>query len=174
ERVTGRDVRAERVHVIPNWSDDEEIVPVAHANNPLRSQWSLVDKFVVGYSGNLGRAHEFETILAASTRLRGHDRIAFVCIGGGHHFDEFARRVREHGVKHMFRFVPYQDRKLLKFSLGVPDTHWISLKPELEGLIVPSKFYGIAAAGRAVISISARDGEIARLVEQHDCGLVVS
>src|SRR5262249_14342425 len=72
-----------------------------------------------------------------------------------------------------FRFVPYQDRLLLKYSLAVADVHWLSLKPELEGLIVPSKFYGIAAAGRPVIAITAKDGEIARLVRGHHCGFVV-
>jgi glycosyltransferase involved in cell wall biosynthesis len=51
--------------------------------------------------------------------------------------------------------------------------HWISLRPELEGLIVPSKFYGVAAAGRPVIAITAKNGEIARLIEQHACGLVI-
>jgi glycosyltransferase involved in cell wall biosynthesis len=69
--------------------------------------------------------------------------------------------------------VAYQDPDLLKYSLCVPDVHWISLKPELEGLIVPSKFYGIAAAGRPMIAITAKDGEIARLVQQFQCGAVV-
>jgi glycosyltransferase involved in cell wall biosynthesis len=39
--------------------------------------------------------------------------------------------------------------------------------------MVPSKFYGIAAAGRPIIAITAKDGEIARLVEEHACGLVI-
>jgi glycosyltransferase involved in cell wall biosynthesis len=51
--------------------------------------------------------------------------------------------------------------------------HWISLKPELEGLIVPSKIYGIAAAGRPIVAICSKDGEIARLVAQHECGFVI-
>jgi hypothetical protein len=55
----------------------------------------------------------------------------------------------------------------------VPDVHWISLRPNFEGLIVPSKFYGIAAAGRPMISIGAKDGELGRLVEQHQCGFAV-
>jgi glycosyltransferase involved in cell wall biosynthesis len=57
--------------------------------------------------------------------------------------------------------------------LCVPDVHWISLKPQVEGLIVPSKFYGIAAAGRPIVAICSKDGEIARLVEQYQCGFVV-
>jgi len=67
----------------------------------------------------------------------------------------------------------YQERRLLKLSLSVPDVHLISLKPELEGLIVPSKLYGIAAAGRPIIVVAASDGEIAGLVRRHDCGIVV-
>jgi colanic acid biosynthesis glycosyl transferase WcaI len=173
ERVRARGVAPERVHVIHNWSDDERTSPIAPAENVLRRDWGLEDKFVVGYSGNLGRAHEFETILAASERLRTSSHIVFVFIGGGHLRDELVRAVKQRGLDRMFRFFPYQDQAVLSHSLCVPDVHWISLRPELEGLIVPSKFYGVAAAGRPVIAISAKDGEIARLVEQHACGLVI-
>ena len=137
------------------------------------SEWGLGDKFVVGYSGNLGRAHEFDTVLAAAERLRHAPRIVFLFIGGGQRMDDLARIVKARGLDATFRFVPYQDRTLLTHSLGVPDIHWISLKPAVEGMIVPSKFYGIAAAGRPIIAITARDGELARLVLEHECGLVV-
>jgi colanic acid biosynthesis glycosyl transferase WcaI len=106
--------------------------------------------------------------------LKDHPRIIFVCIGGGYSFDDLAQRVETCGLHRLFRFFPYQDRNLLKYSLGVPDVHWISLKPQLEGLIVPSKFYGIAAAGRPIIAITAKDGEIAQLVEQYGCGIVIA
>jgi colanic acid biosynthesis glycosyl transferase WcaI len=65
---------------------------------------------------------------------------------------------------------PYQPRELLKLSLGVPHVHVISLQPELEGLIVPSKFYGVAAAGRATIYIGGSDGEIPRILDEEQCG----
>jgi colanic acid biosynthesis glycosyl transferase WcaI len=164
----------DRIYVIPNWTNDEEIVPVRNEDNSLRRAWGLEDKFVVVYSGNLGRAHEYETLLAAAERLRDHPRIVFAFIGGGHHFDELGRRVKELGLEGTFHFFAYQDQALLKYSLGVADVHWISLKPSLEGQIVPSKFYGIAAAGRPVIAIMQRDGEIARLVREHKCGVVIA
>ena len=72
------------------------------------------------------------------------------------------------------RFIPYQEQKMLSHSLAVADAHWLSLNPKLEGLIVPSKFYGIAAVGKPIIVIGNKDGEIARLVQQHGCGLVVA
>ena len=94
-------------------------------------------------------------------------------IGGGHRVDELTRIVHARGLDATFRFIPYQDRILLKYSLAVPDVHWISLKPAVEGMIVPSKFYGIAAAGRPIIAITSADGEIARLVREYECGLIV-
>jgi glycosyltransferase involved in cell wall biosynthesis len=63
---------------------------------------------------------------------------------------------------------------MLKYSLAVTDVHWISLRPQLEGLIVPSKFYGVAAAGKPIIIISAQNGEIAQLINKHCCGIVIT
>ena len=63
---------------------------------------------------------------------------------------------------------------MLPYSLAVADAHWLSLNPKLEGLIVPSKFYGIAAAGKPIIVIADKNGEIARLVQQHGCGIVIA
>jgi colanic acid biosynthesis glycosyl transferase WcaI len=173
ENVLARGVAAERIHVIPNWCNDEQIRPIPRENNPLRRDWGLEDRFVIGYSGNLGRAHDFSTVLAAAERLRDREEILFLFIGGGYKFEELARCVKERGLDRAFHFVPYQDRALLQYSLSVPDVHWISLNPELEGLIVPSKFYGIAAAGRPMIAIAAKDGEISGLVREHDCGFVI-
>jgi colanic acid biosynthesis glycosyl transferase WcaI len=173
ERVQALGIPSKRIHVIPNWCDDLKIQPLAQPENPLRQAWGLQGKFVFGYSGNLGRAHEFDTVLAAAELLRDNPRIVFLMIGGGKRFDELARAVKERALASSFRFMPYQERKMLSCSLGAPDVHWLSLKPELEGLIVPSKFYGIAAAGKPMIAIADRNGELAQLVQEHGCGVVI-
>jgi glycosyltransferase involved in cell wall biosynthesis len=165
--------RPARIHVIPNWCDDFQIRPLAQAENPLRQTWDLEGKFVFGYSGNLGRVHEFDTVLTTAECLREEERVVFLMIGGGKRFDQLRNAARARGLTRSFRFMPYQDRQMLRFSLGVSDAHWLSLHPKLEGLIVPSKFYGIAAAGRPIVVIGAKDGELARLVCEHDCGIAV-
>jgi colanic acid biosynthesis glycosyl transferase WcaI len=167
-------VTAARVHVFANWCDDATIRPVALTDNPLREAWQLAGKFVVGYSGNLGRAHDFATVLAAAERLRNEPRIVFLMIGGGKRFEDLVRAVKLRGLERSFQFRTYQDRAMLPYSLGVADVHWLSLHPRLEGLIVPSKFYGIAAAGRPIVMIGDGDGEIARLVRQHRCGITIA
>jgi colanic acid biosynthesis glycosyl transferase WcaI len=173
DQVAARGVARDRIHVIANWSDDASIVPVAPGDNLLRRQWGLKGKFVVGYSGNLGRAHEFDTVAAAAEQLQSNPDIVFLCIGGGHQMGQLEQRVRERGLSN-FQLRDYQDQSVLQLSLAVADVHWVSLRPELEGLIVPSKVYGIAAAGRPILAICASDGEIATLVERHQCGFVVA
>jgi hypothetical protein len=69
EIVRKRGIESERIRVIPNWCDDRDIRPIARLDNPLRREWGLEDRFVVGHSGNFGRGHEFETVLAAAERL---------------------------------------------------------------------------------------------------------
>lgn len=121
--------------------------------------------FVVGYSGNLGRAHEFETIVAA---MREVPDVRFLFTGGG---AQLAAVRAEAGANAEFR--PYAPREQLSESLSAADAHLVSLQPALEGLIVPSKFYGVLAVGRPVIFIGAHDGELARLIGRFRCGITV-
>jgi len=68
---------------------------------------------------------------------------------------------------------PYQPRETLAQSLTVPDVHLMSLRPELEGLMVPSKFYGIAAAGRPAIYVGDSEGEIGTILREANCGVAI-
>jgi colanic acid biosynthesis glycosyl transferase WcaI len=168
-RLQSLGISEERVVTIPNWADDHAITPVAHDSNTLRGEWGLQGKFVVGYSGNLGRAHEFQTIMKAAVLLNGDADVVFLFIGGGAQLQNVRNFAAIYGLTNVIER-PYQARERLALSLGAVDLHLISLKPRLEGLIVPSKFYGIAAAQRAVAFIGDVDGEVATLVRTYDCG----
>ena len=164
----------ERIRVIANWSADPAIAPYQDGReNALRRSWGLEGKFVFGYFGNLGRAHEFETVLEASRQLRSKPDIVFLIVGGGHKVEALSSRVRELRLSDTFLFRPYQEQAKLNEALDVADLHWVSLKPEFEGFIVPSKFYSIAAMGKPMVIISAKDGELASLVQRHRCGYVI-
>ena len=97
----------------------------------------------------------------------------FVFVGGGAKRARLEREALKRGLTN-FCMRPYQPKERLGETLGVADVHLVSLDPALEGLIVPSKFYGIAAAGRPTIFIGAKDGEIARLLEANGCGFTVT
>lgn len=218
--VRAAGVPAERVRVIHNWADGEAIRPLARQANRLRRDWGLEDAFVVGYSGNLGRAHTYAALLQAAQLFNGPGNrggvaahrsavahrgarpqvpansagpstagaaasaaatagatpmrpVVFLFIGGGLLWRALQAEVARLGL-HNVRFAPYQERANLHLSLGVADVHWVSLRPSLEGLVVPSKFYGVAAAGRPVLFVGDAAGEIPRLLATHDCGLAVA
>lgn len=172
EYLVGRDGRRDRTEVIHNWVDDDSIVPTPPEQNRLREQWGLAGKFVVGYSGNMGRAHEFETILEAAAQLSSEADVVFLFIGGGNQKAYLERETAKRGLDR-FLFKPYQARALLPESLGIADVHLVSLRPELERFVLPSKFYGIAAAGRPLIFIGDPDGEIGGILRSGHCGAVV-
>jgi glycosyltransferase involved in cell wall biosynthesis len=174
-------VAPERIRVIANFADGAKVKPIPAEDNALRESWGLRDKFVVGYSGNFGRAHEHQTLQSAMELLSqpaerdpgGHRGIAWLLVGGGTLYAELQRAVTAKTIANV-HFQPYQPDELLAASLSAADVHLVSLRRELEGLIVPSKFYGIAAAGRPTIFIGDPDGEIARLIALHGCGCTVA
>lgn len=184
EHVRGLGVAPDRIAIIANWADGAFVRPVARSANPLRQAWSLGGDFVVGYSGNLGRAHDIETFLAAMTAVhldgdarnaRGETtaRVRWLFVGGGALIKDLQTQLRARGMEGV-EFRPYAARADLALSLSAADVHLVSLRPEMEGLVVPSKIYGIAAAGRPAIFIGDAGGEIARVLGRYEFGRTVA
>lgn len=166
-------VGARQVKLIQNWADDAQLVPLDPQANPLREEWGFDDRnLVIGYSGNLGRAHDVQTILEAARLLvkDADGMLQFLFIGGGAKHALLQSAMAEDPLAGIIERRAYRPRAELLQSLNVPDVHWLSLEPELEGLIVPSKFYGAAAVGRPIIFIGDTGGEVARLIRKAECG----
>jgi glycosyltransferase involved in cell wall biosynthesis len=172
ERIRATGAARGPVHTIPNWADGRVVKPLAHERNAFRRALGLEGKFVVGYAGNLGRVHDFETLVEAARVLKSDARIRFLFVGGGMHHERMRDAVRRHSLENVL-FAPYQSRDRLAEALGAADVHLCSLLPRFEGLVVPSKIYGIMAAGRPCIFVGDADGEIARLARRGDFGSVV-
>jgi colanic acid biosynthesis glycosyl transferase WcaI len=169
EHLAARGIPEIKLCVIENWADEGAIQPKATSASGLRGRLGLLDRFVVCYSGNLGRAHEFDTLLGAAQALKEEPRFIFLIIGGGAKMELLKRSVGSLALDN-FRFLPYQSRDTLEDSLAAADVHLVSLLPALEGLIVPSKFYGILAAGRPLIFIGDADGDIGHAIDRAQCG----
>jgi len=173
ERLVAAGLPRDRVRVIPNWADGSALNPGATGMNPLHAEWGLADRFVVGYSGNFGRLHEFQTLIGAAEALRERSEIVFLLIGAGAQRDALETASGARGLTNVV-FKPYQPRRALAHSLGVADVHVVTLRPEFEGLVVPSKFYGVAALGRPTIFIGDPEGEIGTILREADCGICVT
>jgi glycosyltransferase involved in cell wall biosynthesis len=169
ERLQALGISNDKICIIENWAERDPPQPKPAACSELRRRLGLSGQFVVGYSGNLGRAHEFQTLLGAAQRLQAEADIVFLMIGGGSGMEELRKAVAAQGLAN-FRFLSYQPRATLPDCLSAADVQWVSLRPALEGLIVPSKFYGILAVARPVVFIGDPDGELARHIRASQCG----
>lgn len=162
------------IDVIHNWADGEVLRPVSDADNGFFDRHpELRGRFVVQYSGNLGRFHDFETILSAAERLRDEDRIRFVIIGEGARERWIADQVRERELSNVVQ-LPFQPQEGLLESLNAQDVALVTLEKGAEGLCVPSKLYPVLAVGKPVVAVMDDAAEVARVVAEEGVGFVVA
>lgn len=165
--------KAPFIDVIHNWADGDKIKPYNDAKNPFQTEHKLNDSFVVLFSGNFGRVNEFSTILETARKLRENPRFKFVFIGDGAKAKEIKQHIKEYELSNIL-MLPYQARESLKFSLAAGHAHLVTLADGLAGLSVPSKTYGILAAGRPIVYVGDPESAVARLVEENRCGAAIA
>jgi glycosyltransferase involved in cell wall biosynthesis len=158
----------DKLVVIHNWADPDWIVPSAKQDNWFAQEHQLVQKFTVLYSGNMGRCHDLKTVLNAAYELR-HEPIQFVFIGDGAKRKECIEQVRNANLDNV-RFLPYQDRQNLPYSLTACDLFLVSIDQGMEGLVVPSKLYSALAAGRPIAAVCETHSYLTELLQQARCG----
>jgi colanic acid biosynthesis glycosyl transferase WcaI len=167
ERLIDRGASPERVHVVPNWADPNAVRPIPHPENPFRATHGLHDRRVVMYSGNIGRGHDVATILAAAESLREEKDIVFLFVGDGAKRELVEAAARGNPS---IRLLPYQPRSALSASLSAGDVHLVSQDADTEGLMEPSKLYGVMAAGRPVLYVGPDTTEAAATVIREGIG----
>jgi putative colanic acid biosynthesis glycosyltransferase WcaI len=169
-RLQEHGLSPDRIVTIHDWSDGRVVVPVEGPSRLRRERgW---DRFVVMHSGNVGLSQSLDTLIGAAELLRGREDILFAIVGEGASKERLTRRVRAAGLANV-EFLPYQPKESLADSLGAADLHVIGLRRGLPGYIVPSKLYGIMAAGKAYVAAVEPGSEPALVAEEHGCGIVV-
>lgn len=155
---------------IPIWA-----TPPALQQQPdsqrFRKQWGLTDRFIVGYSGNLARFHPIETFAqAAKKALQEAPHLAFVFVGEGAK-KEWLRRFKETHHLSNCHLYSYVERVDLPDLLASFDCGLVGLNPENTGYSVPSKTIGLLHAGCPIVACCSPKCEVARLINNYECGL---
>jgi putative colanic acid biosynthesis glycosyltransferase WcaI len=173
ERLLAQGASASKISVIPVWGvAAQNSTDQSRQTNPYRDQWNVGDRCLVMYSGNFGLAHDIQTFLDAAIKLRSDDGIRFVFVGGGKRKPVVEACIEEHGLTNCV-VAPYQPRERLASLLEAADVHLVTMEAKWWGLVVPSKFFGVAAIGRPVLFVGPAQSEIARSINEADCGSVV-
>lgn len=172
QRLLEKGVDPKRMEVINVWADGDEVSVRPIEGNALRTAWQVGDRFVIEYSGNFGIGHDGETMYRAMQATRADDSIRWVIVGGGTKRGELEAFVQAHDIVNAV-LKPYQPREALGELLSLGNVHLVSVAENFSGLLVPSKFYGVLAAARPVLYVGPRESEVARVIEESQCGLVI-
>ncbi len=170
--LLAKGVSKDKIVVVPNWVDTEDVYPITRKDNILIKRYHLdPNRFYITYSGNIGYTQNMDMLLDVAKETRNDD-IRFILIGEGAAKQDVERRVKEEQIKNviMLPFQPYEDIAHV-FSLG--DAGLIISKPGVSNNSVPSKTWSIMAAERPILASFDKDSELCRLIEKVGCGVTV-
>ena len=170
--IDGKKGDPDKISIIPNWADSQAIYPLTK-DNPFAHALGVDDRFVVMHSGNMGLSQELDKLLDVAERLQDIPEIIFLLVGDGVRRHALELDARRRGLDNV-RFVDYQPKERLSESFSTADLFVITLERGLSGYIVPSKLYGILAAGRGFVAAIDSDSEVARVCADYNCGSVVA
>jgi colanic acid biosynthesis glycosyl transferase WcaI len=161
-RIIAKGVQAERIAVVRDGAEireagcepavDPEVV------RAIRGDF----KFVLVHAGNLGFYGAWETLVGAARKL-SDEGIGLVFVGDG------AQRGQIEGAAAgctNVRFLPFFPASKIASVLASADAHIVTIKRGLEGVIVPSKMYGILAAGKPILAVAPRETDVAAIGER--------
>jgi len=169
QRITAKHPEvADKISVIHNWADADWIKPLAKVDNWFAHQHQINQKFTVLYSGNLGHCHDLDTIMNTAILLK-EQPIQFVFIGTGAKHQQCLQTAQEFNLNNCI-FLPYQERENLPYSLTACDLALVTIARGLEGVIAPSKVYGIMAAGKAIAAICEPHSYLRQMITEANCG----
>lgn len=160
---------------INNWINEKEIVPLPSDNEQVmqfKRRYGLEGKFVIMYSGNVGLYYDLVNIMKIIAKYRDNQDVVFAFIGEGSVLEELENYKRQQQLDNVC-FIPYQDKEKLVYSLNAGDVHFVMNAKGIKGVSVPSKLYGVMAAGKPVLGILEEGSEARLIIEEAECGLSV-
>jgi colanic acid biosynthesis glycosyl transferase WcaI len=163
ERLIAAGAAPDKVTVVHNWVPGEAVQAQPPAGGPV----------TLLYSGNVGLGHELETAVRAIARLEDRRNFRARIVGHGKLRSRLMGIVSDLGLGDCVEFLPPCPLEELSASLAAGDIHLVSQRPGTQGLLVPSKIYGILSAARPSLYIGPADTEVAEIIRQSDSGLIV-
>jgi glycosyltransferase involved in cell wall biosynthesis len=159
-RLIARGVQPKKIEIAENWANGKLIYPKAERSP---------DRFSVLYPGNLGLAHDVETVSAVMDRLKTDERFRFTYVGGGPRVKDLQAFCEAQGIR-TASFLPYCDRDQLTQLLGTANVGLVTQNPSCLGSLVPSKVYSLLAAGLPVLFVGPRSATPGQILERFQCG----
>ncbi len=159
-RIIAKRVEPARVLVV---RDGTEILP---QNTPFPAPDPEVVRairgdfsFVLLHAGNLGFYGAWNTLVTAARNL-ANEGVGLVFVGDGAQRSQVEAAAAGSGN---IRFLDFFPARKIPSVLAAADAHVITVKRGLEGVVVPSKMYGILAAGKPIVAVAPKETDAVSL-----------
>lgn len=168
ENLLNKGVPKEKIEVISNWIDLDDISPIKKENNNLFNEFNLdCNKFNVVYAGNFGASQGANILLKVAKKLEEYNDIRFIIFGGGQYFENAQKEAKK--LKNIFihELMP-SNRVSEVYSLG--NVAIITCKEGTGGICLPSKTWNIMACNTPIIASFDIDSDLANIIEKSGAG----
>ena len=152
-----------REYISTKYGVQSEIIRpwLTHREFPKNLNYPPKCGFTWLYSGNLGRAHEWKTLVEAQALLEERNLpIRLVFQGGGAGWLPAQRLVKSLGL-HLVDWLPYAPEERQIESLLAAHIMVVTQKPVVRGLLWPCKLGLIMALPRPIVFVGPKNGAIA-------------
>jgi colanic acid biosynthesis glycosyl transferase WcaI len=167
--LVARGIPVGKIVVIRNGVDLARYRPRARDLERAKSL-GVAGKFVVGYIGTHGLAHDLGNVLAAAERLSAERAVAFLLVGAGAHSEKLIAEAQRRALANVV-FVPMQPKDAMASIWSICDIALVHLKnaPAFSE-VIPSKIFEAMAMGLPILLVSP-DGEASQILAEDGAGL---
>lgn len=173
DKLIRRGVPAEKIGIVPTWADTETIRPLPRENDFRRRNGLAVDDFVMLHAGNMGLKQGLHTVVeAARLSEASYTRAKWLLVGDGEERRQLQESAAACGLSAL-RFLPLQPAETFPSVLAAADVLLLVQRADVTDSVIPSKLLTYMAAGRPIVASVNKDSEVARRIQEGDCGLIV-
>lgn len=158
-----------KISVVPVWTNNTFFKDIPSSDNEFIKKYNLQDKFIVSYSGNLGKTHPVEKVVEMAEHLKSEKDIRFLIIGEG---DKKAQLVAQQKKLQLpnLQILDFQPTALFPHLLAAANVGVVTLESDAADLSVPSKTFNLMSAGKPILSIANKSSELAQIINTNKIG----
>jgi len=161
-----------RCIMVPPW-DKREFVPIERSENRFIRSRQLSDKRIALYAGNLGEAHTYRNIIETAALMQNDARFndwVFVFIVRGALVQSLRESVENCSNVLIEDYLPHDE---FDEAIVSADVHLITMSEKWDGIVVPSKLYGILKTEKPVLFVGPKKADTALEIVKHGIGHVL-
>ena len=161
-----------KIHVVPAWGNLGNLKIKDQKENLFNKKYNLQDKFIVMYSGNLGKEYHLQALVLTASQLKNYTDILIIIMGEGWHKASLQSIVTAQKLTNCL-LLPFQANEVFTDSLQSFQVGVVALAGNVNDIAIPSKTYNLLAAQKPILCIGGLNTELAHFLNEHNVGKAI-